>query len=88
MLSMVPGARFVDVAYAVAGYPLDSPAGGTAIINASSEEAAFNATNVVLKIISVNPYPNSCGAPTNGAPTGMRGLIVQPGKRCNVSFGF
>jgi hypothetical protein len=65
---MVPGARFVEVAYAVAGYPLDKPAGGTVIIKSSCEEAAFNTTTVLQQVISVTLIRIPIARPKMAAP--------------------
>jgi hypothetical protein len=85
-LSMIPGGKLIEEAYANAGYEMTSPSGGTVFIPSGLEYPVGNSSGVVQQIKSVTPTTGVSSWPTTGTPTCTPGLTVQPNSSCYVFF--
>lgn len=83
-LSMIPGVKFVEKAYALVVPEMTNPGGGMVSVPTGIELPVLNATGVTQQIKAVTPPPGGTSAPTTGTPTCTPGLTIKPNDPCYV----
>ena len=83
-LSMMPGVKFVEKAYAAIVAEMTNPSGGVVSVPTGVELPVLNATGVTQQIKAVTPPPGGISAPTTGTPTCKPGLTIKPNDPCYV----
>lgn len=86
-LSGVSGVKLVQEAYAVAGYSMSQPNGGSEFIGAIGFEVPVdNTSGRAQQIKSVTPQPSCAVGTVTQSPACAPGVIVQPSNSCYVRF--
>jgi hypothetical protein len=81
-VTMVPGAKFIEHAYADISPEMSLAGGGNVVIPNNGEYEVVNTSGTDQRIISVTPASTETTAPTCAA-----GLIVTKTHSCFVNFG-
>ena len=87
-VTMIPGAKFIEHAYAVADLQMSAATGGSVVVNGGGDIPIVNSSGRDQRIVSVTPNGDSIETIPGSTPRCDDGVTVLKTQSCYVNFQY